>query len=68
MASLNSYSNGSGPPMTAATKLRGFLANSNKILLCPGVYDGFSTRIALSVGFDALYMVIKILSKILINC
>ncbi|KAL3420035.1 hypothetical protein PVAG01_08534 [Phlyctema vagabunda] len=40
----------------AATKLRNFIENSNETLLCPGVYDGFSTRIALSVGFDALYM------------
>jgi hypothetical protein len=41
----------------ASTKLRHFLENSKDILLCPGVYDGFSARIALSVGFDALYMV-----------
>lgn len=40
-----------------ATKLRHFLENSKEILLCPGVYDGFSARIALSVGFSALYMV-----------
>ncbi|PQE10984.1 carboxyphosphonoenolpyruvate phosphonomutase protein [Rutstroemia sp. NJR-2017a BVV2] len=39
-----------------ATKLRDFLENSKDILVCPGVYDGFSARIALSVGFDALYM------------
>ncbi|PMD29629.1 Phosphoenolpyruvate/pyruvate domain-containing protein [Hyaloscypha variabilis F] len=44
------------PFLGAATKLRRFLEQSNKILLCPGVYDGFSARIALSVGFDALYM------------
>ena len=42
---------------TSATKLRHFLENSNKILPCPGVYDGFSARVALSVGFSALYMV-----------
>ncbi|PQE28840.1 carboxyphosphonoenolpyruvate phosphonomutase protein [Rutstroemia sp. NJR-2017a BBW] len=41
---------------SAATKLRDFLENSKDILVCPGVYDGFSARIALSVGFDALYM------------
>ena len=28
-----------------------------EIILCPGVYDGLSARVALSVGFDALYMV-----------
>lgn len=27
------------------------------MIVCPGVYDGFSARIALEVGFDALYMV-----------
>jgi methylisocitrate lyase len=43
--------------VSAATKLRDFLENSKDILVCPGVYDGFSARIALSVGFDALYMV-----------
>ncbi|KAM3066173.1 hypothetical protein ACMFMG_010486 [Clarireedia jacksonii] len=42
--------------VSTATKLRDFLENSKDILLCPGVYDGFSARIALSVGFDALYM------------
>jgi methylisocitrate lyase len=26
-------------------------------ILAPGVYDGFSARIALEVGFDVLYMV-----------
>jgi len=44
------------PIVSTATKLRKFLYESNKILLCPGVYDGFSARIALQVGFDALYM------------
>lgn len=43
--------------VNAATKLRKFLESSTDILVCPGVYDGFSARIALSVGFDALYMV-----------
>jgi hypothetical protein len=50
--------NGEEEKLGAATKLRRFLEQSNKILFCPGVYDGFSARIALSVGFDALYMVI----------
>jgi methylisocitrate lyase len=43
--------------ISTATKLRSFLEKSNDILLCPGVYDRFSARIALQVGFDALYMV-----------
>lgn len=40
----------------AATRLRGLLAEK-EIVLAPGVYDGFSARIALEVGFDCLYMV-----------
>ena len=38
---------------SAATKLRRMLNNSKSLILCPGVYDGFSARIALDVGFDA---------------
>ena len=44
-------------PINAAKKLRSLIQTPEQILLCPGVYDGFSARIALSVGFDALYMV-----------
>jgi hypothetical protein len=40
----------------AATRLRSLLAEKD-IILAPGVYDGFSARIALEVGFDCLYMV-----------
>ncbi|KAI8059502.1 methylisocitrate lyase [Gongronella butleri] len=39
----------------AATKLRQLLAR-DEFLVCPGVYDGISARIALSKGFDCLYM------------
>lgn len=41
---------------SAATILRQKL-ESGEFILAPGVYDGFSARIALQVGFDALYMV-----------
>lgn len=41
----------------ACTRLRSMLANSDQLIVCPGVYDGLSARIALDVGFDALYMV-----------
>jgi methylisocitrate lyase len=44
-------------PMSAAKKLRSMLEAGDDIIFCPGVYDGFSARIALSVGFDAIYMV-----------
>ena len=40
-----------------ASKLRQLLAEENKIIVCPGVYDGLTARIALNAGFDALYMV-----------
>lgn len=39
-----------------ATKLKRRLEESKDLIVCPGVYDGFSARIALSVGFDAMYM------------
>ena len=41
---------------TAATRLRELLADTSKILVCPGVYDGFTARIALQEGFACLYM------------
>ncbi|KAJ5198167.1 Methylisocitrate lyase [Penicillium cinerascens] len=42
-------------PSSAATTLRRKI-ESGEFILAPGVYDGFSARIALEVGFDALYM------------
>ncbi|KAI3340278.1 methylisocitrate lyase [Ustulina deusta] len=36
-------------------RLRRLLA-TGKTLLCPGVYDGFSARMALAAGFECLYM------------
>ncbi|KAK1641058.1 Pyruvate/Phosphoenolpyruvate kinase-like domain-containing protein [Colletotrichum phormii] len=43
-------------PIPAATKLRQRLNETDDLILLPGVYDGFSARIALEVGFDGLYM------------
>ena len=40
-----------------ATKLKRILEETKDLIVCPGVYDGFSARIALSVGFDTMYMV-----------
>lgn len=40
-----------------ATTLKRRLEDTKDLIVCPGVYDGFSARIALSVGFDAMYMV-----------
>ncbi|KAL5365337.1 Pyruvate/Phosphoenolpyruvate kinase-like domain-containing protein [Aspergillus floccosus] len=41
---------------SSAARLRELLADDTKIVVCPGVYDGFMARIALREGFDALYM------------
>lgn len=40
-----------------ATRLKRRLEETKDLIVCPGVYDGFSARIALSVGFDTMYMV-----------
>jgi hypothetical protein len=45
------------PPQTTASKLRALLAKENEIVVCPGVYDGFTARLALNAGFKILYMV-----------
>jgi 2-methylisocitrate lyase-like PEP mutase family enzyme len=44
------------PWKPAATILRERLEDPNDIVICPGVYDGYTARIALAAGFDALYM------------
>jgi len=43
--------------MTAVEKLRSMLADPEKFIACPGVYDGFTAQIALKEGVDCLYMV-----------
>ncbi|KAJ5400070.1 hypothetical protein PENPOL_c001G04585 [Penicillium polonicum] len=40
----------------AASKLRRMLKDTKELIVCPGVYDGLSARIALEVGFKGLYM------------
>ena len=44
------------PGQTAATRLRSLLAMEGRTIFLPGVYDGLSARIAMSIGFDGLYM------------
>lgn len=44
-------------PKAASTILREYLADADKMIVCPGVYDGFTARMALKAGFDSLYMV-----------
>ncbi|KAK1963349.1 Phosphoenolpyruvate/pyruvate domain-containing protein [Colletotrichum sublineola] len=53
---MPSSSNNTSAPVSAATKLRQRLSETDNLILLPGVYDGFSARIALEVGFDGLYM------------
>ncbi|KAJ9651975.1 hypothetical protein H2198_008777 [Neophaeococcomyces mojaviensis] len=47
---------GSPQRRPAASILREMLEDPDKILVCPGVYDGLTARIALDQGFDCLYM------------
>ncbi|PYH41083.1 isocitrate lyase/PEP mutase family protein [Aspergillus saccharolyticus JOP 1030-1] len=42
--------------VTGASKLRRQLKESNELIICPGVYDGLSARIAMNLGFKAMYM------------
>lgn len=43
-------------PFAASTRLRLLLKRPGKMIVAPGVYDGLSARVAMNVGFDALYM------------
>ena len=43
--------------VTGASKLRKQLRETNELLVCPGVYDGLSARIAINLGFKGMYMV-----------
>lgn len=43
--------------VTPVQKLRAMLEQKDKIIVCPGVFDGITARIALQAGFDCLYMV-----------
>lgn len=57
MSAHASSANGdTGVTLTGAAKLRQLLSN-NSIVVAPGVYDGFTARLALRAGFDCLYMV-----------
>jgi hypothetical protein len=41
----------------APSRLRRMLKDTKDLIVCPGVYDGLSARIAMQVGFKGLYMV-----------
>lgn len=51
----------------AVASLRAQLAEPGKIIVCPGVYDGFTARMALKAGFDCLYMVSSSLFPLFIS-
>lgn len=51
------HTNGETKPIAGAAKLRQKLEDTNDLIVCPGVYDGLSARIALNLGFEAMYMV-----------
>lgn len=42
--------------LSAVQRLRQMLADPEKFIACPGVYDGFTARIALQENVDCLYM------------
>lgn len=42
--------------LRASTRLRQMIKTSPRIVVCPGVYDGLSARIAHELGFKAMYM------------
>ncbi|KAF2122764.1 methylisocitrate lyase-like protein [Lophiotrema nucula] len=56
MSSLNGSTTNGSQRLTGVQKLRQLLADKEKVLACPGIYDGFTARIALEEGFDCLYM------------
>lgn len=45
------------PRLAGAAKLKKMIEETGDLIVCPGVYDGVSARVALQVGFDAMYMV-----------
>jgi hypothetical protein len=55
---MGSVATGNGERrVSAVQKLRNMLADPEKFIACPGVYDGFTAQIALREGVDCLYMV-----------
>jgi 2-methylisocitrate lyase-like PEP mutase family enzyme len=42
--------------LSAAARLRADLADQSKTIICPGIYDGITARIALNEGFEHIYM------------
>ena len=53
---VNQTKDGSALPPIGPAKLRQLLDIPDSIVVCPGVYDGFTARLALKAGFECLYM------------
>lgn len=56
-SSSSSFTEPEEQPFAASTRLRLLLKRPGRMIVAPGVYDGLSARVAMNVGFDALYMV-----------
>jgi 2-methylisocitrate lyase-like PEP mutase family enzyme len=56
MAAPSEAQTSSPQRLSAAAQLRADLADSSKTVVCPGIYDGLTARIALNEGFQHLYM------------
>ena len=57
LAKMNVWEDKNIKPLMAVENLRELLSKKDNIVICPGVYDGLTARIALQAGFDCLYMV-----------
>ena len=44
-------------PLTGAQRLRELLKDPKNLVVCPGVFDGLTARLAAAAGFEAIYMV-----------
>lgn len=53
---MGSESGQAGVFVSAAQRLRQMLAEPDKAIFCPGVYDGLTARLALNEQFECLYM------------
>lgn len=51
--------------LSPATRLKYKLQHTTDLIVCPGVYDGLSARIAEAVGFETLYMVWQLMVSVL---
>ncbi|KAK5046835.1 hypothetical protein LTR84_007189 [Exophiala bonariae] len=46
----------SSAPLTGGKRLRELLKDPSKVVVCPGVFEGLTARLAIAAGFDAMYM------------